>query len=113
LSLPPQLGQVWTIAAGPAGMETLVLLARSTPLPGDVLLNQVLGQVEVPPLDDTRDVAWFDNGAPRKNDPDRGPNLKNSVDASNPIVRQQAQLWEKLRPHFSYMTTVTFANLGK
>ena len=60
-----------------------------------------------------RDLAWFDNGEPRDNDPDRIPNIKKTADASNPIVRQQAQLWDRLRPHFQFMTTVTFANKGE
>ena len=45
------------------GMETLVLLARETPLPADVDLRSALGAVRPQASQTLQAMAWFENGA--------------------------------------------------
>jgi hypothetical protein len=113
LSLPEKPGDIWPIKPGPAGMETLVLLARETPLPREVDLAKALGDLGPQPLLDEMDVAWFENGELERGDPERGPNLKEPREGSSPVLRTQGALQERLKGlGFTYTQAVTFANRG-
>jgi hypothetical protein len=113
LSLPEKPGDMWPIKPGPAGMETLVLLARETPLPREVDLAKALGDLGAQPLLDEMDVAWFENGELERGDPERGPNLKEPREGSSPVLRTQGLLRERLKGlGFTYTQAVTFANRG-
>ena len=54
-------------------METLVLLARETPLPADVDLQAELGKVRPQTSQTLQAMAWFENGAVVRNEPGRKP----------------------------------------
>jgi serine/threonine protein kinase len=113
LNLPENPGEIWPILPGPAGMETLVLLAREAPLPPEVDLAQALGELGPQPLLDEMDVAWFENGALVRGDPERAPNLKEARPGSSPVLRTQGVLHERLKGlGFTYTRAVTFANRG-
>jgi serine/threonine protein kinase len=113
LSLPEKPGDIWPIKPGPAGMETLVLLARETPLPREVDLAKALGDLGPQPLLDEQDVAWFENGELERGDPERGPNLKEPREGSSPVLHTQGLLRERLKGlGFTYTQAVTFANRG-
>jgi hypothetical protein len=113
LSLPEKPGDIWPIKPGPAGMETLVLLARGAPLPPEVDLAKALGELGQQPLLDEMDVAWFENGELVRGDPERAPNLKEARPGSSPVLRAQGVLQERLKGlGFTYTRAVTFANRG-
>jgi serine/threonine protein kinase len=113
LGLPEKPGDVWPILPGPAGMEALVLLARETPLQREVDLAKALGDRGPQPLLDEMDVAWFENGELVRDEPERGPNLKEPGEGSNPVLRTQGLLRERLKDlGFTYTRAITFANRG-
>jgi hypothetical protein len=112
LRLPEKAGDVWPIQSGPAGMETLALLVRETPLPREDNLEALLGELGPQLLQDPQDVAWFENGAVVRGEKDRAANLKNPQPASNPLLGTQALLWEKLQPKGTFLRAVSFGNLG-
>src|SRR6185312_11831331 len=64
LSLPEKVNQAWPIGPGSAGMETLVLLVRDTPLPTtDEELKKRLEDLPVArSVQDQRAAVWFENG---------------------------------------------------
>jgi serine/threonine protein kinase len=111
VSLPEKAGDVWGIEAGPAGLETLLLLTREEPLAADVDMEKLLAGLGPQPMEDERDVAWFENGLLVHDDVRRAPNLK-SKPSSNPLVRINGVLHARLRNHFRYTRAVTFANRG-
>jgi serine/threonine protein kinase len=110
LRLPAEPGGVWRIDPGPAGMETLLLLAREEPLRED--LAKALAGLGPQPMVDEMDVAWFENGALVRDEAERAPNLKATLEGSNPLLRQQRALEERLKGHFSYSRGICFANRG-
>jgi serine/threonine protein kinase len=113
LSLPEKPEDVWRIEPGPAGMETLALLAREAPLPREVDLAKALGDLGAQPLVDEMDVAWFENGELVRGEPERAPNLKEARPGSSPVLRTQGVLRERLKGlGFTYTRAVTFANRG-
>jgi hypothetical protein len=61
---PEALNEGWRVQ-GPAGLETVLLLVRRTPLPSDVDLAATIGALPPAPLSDPRKVALlgFDEGA--------------------------------------------------
>ena len=93
-------------------METPLLLAWPTPLPRERDLPSVLGKLGPQSMEGPQAMAWFVNGRLQRDDPNRAPNLKSTSAASNPVVRTQAQLWERLKGDFPYVTAVSFANQG-
>jgi serine/threonine protein kinase len=113
LSLPEQAGEVWGIDPGPPGLETLLLLARETPLPKDVDLEAALAGLRPEKMEDPRDMAWFENGLLVLDEERKGraANLK-SRPSRNPVVRINAALQERVGRYFSYTRAVTFANHG-
>jgi hypothetical protein len=58
------------------------------------------------------DVAWFENGALVRDEPERAPNLKAPREGSNPLVRRQRALEERLEKLFPYRRGISFANRG-
>jgi hypothetical protein len=120
LTLPEEKEDgVWKIDPGPPGMETLVLLARETPLPPAEDLLARLGRLEPQPMLDELDVAWFENGAlrPEKTRGANGPriraaNLKVVEESRNPTLRTQRRVQQRLGDLFDYTAAVTFANRG-
>jgi Ser/Thr protein kinase RdoA (MazF antagonist) len=118
LSLPEKAGELAPLAPGPAGIETVLLLARDTPLtdaenaalPG---LFTGLARAEVT---DLRAAAWFEDGQllTAQREPERGPiRIGQAQAGSDPVLQTQALLQTKLRSLFHYSRAVCFGNAGK
>jgi hypothetical protein len=120
LNLPDlKVDNQWAIEAGPAGMETLVLLTRETPLPAGMDLAEMLGEMgaqKLPEGDAARMVAWFENGVPVQ-DKVRAVYLgdrKLGLDgeSAEPVLRTQARIRRGLGDLFGYTRAVAFPNIG-
>ena len=107
-----------TLEGGPAGMHTLLLLVRDTPLPRDVDLRAELegAAPQRMPWRKPQATAWFENGelvrrdAAPTSDPDDGK-------SDAPVRVLQEQLRSRLGPGggklFQYTRAVSFASRGK
>jgi hypothetical protein len=124
VSLPQQGTHFWPIKKGHPGMETLLLLARETPLPASVNLREQLAGLPGTKIQDPRSLAWFDDWMPVQAggskaggpgavsaSPDRGPQFVD-VEVKDALLQTQALLKERLALHFSTMRAVSFANRG-
>jgi serine/threonine protein kinase len=114
LSLPETADQGWPMK-GPAGMETLMLLARESPLPADVDLAGLLAGLPKVPLQDPRALVCFADGqmVTRLQDADRGPNFFGAQQIDDPVLKTQRELRDRLGSHFELNRAVTFANQGE
>jgi predicted Ser/Thr protein kinase len=110
LNLPQDRGP-WPIAAGPAGMETLLLLARAEPLPADCNLKTLIGKLPKQPRPDRRSAVCFENFRPIRSG-NRGPSFFDTEADDNPVLETQRVLQQRLQKYFPYSTAVSFANLG-
>jgi serine/threonine protein kinase len=108
----PQDGGIYPIEPSPEGLETLLLLARETPLERDVDLPNLLGDLGPQAWPDLRYVAWFQNGAEVTDEPDRAPSGKVG-ESSNPAVRTQQRVRQRLGERFVFTRAVSFGNQGK
>jgi hypothetical protein len=105
----------YPMKTGPAGMETLLLGVRATPLPVNVDLEAVLaglGTQARDNADELREVAWFQNGDLVWDEKDRAPNLGGTKGSGNPMLRLQYVLGERLGEHFEFTRAVTFGYQG-
>jgi hypothetical protein len=98
---------------GRSGVEALLLLARDTPLPIEVDLRKVIGELpRQQGLADPLARAWFENG---ELDLDSGARAAPEVWRDNPedaIPRAQSILRDRLRELFPYTRAVCFAFQG-
>jgi hypothetical protein len=96
---------------GPEGLETAVLLARSTPLPEDVDLQHLVGKLEPSPMQDRREVAWLElepgEGVARH---ERPPLNRGLGDAGRIDAQVFDLLKNRLRRHFELLKAVRFAH---
>jgi hypothetical protein len=113
VSLPDTADKAWPIKPGQPGMETIMLLARESPLPPEFDVKPRLSGLPRPVLQDPRSLVRFDDWVlvQREQSRERGPSFF-EVDVEDPIVRTQALLKERLAPHFAMMRAVSFANRG-
>jgi Domain of unknown function (DUF4384) len=117
LSLPDTPAGMAPLDVGPAGVETLLLLARAAPLT-DAEAARLPGLFAGLPPATTPAVgraAWFENGelATKEKEHDRGHvRLDQAQDGPDVELRLQKLLKEKLRPLFSYTRAVCFDNTG-
>jgi serine/threonine protein kinase len=110
----PSAEEKWPMRADdPAGMETLVLLARETPLERSVPLKDLVGELGRQPRQDTRSAVWFENFEPVVSGTLRAPNFFDVKRLEDPVLRTQRELRSRLGSHFTYSTAVSFANLGR
>jgi serine/threonine protein kinase len=113
LSLPEGEGQVAPIGGGPRGIESLLLLARETPLPADANLPAIFAGLPRQERPDVAASAWFENGELVRNELDRGAvKLGQAAASDDPILRTQALLRTKLNELFPYTRAVCFGNRG-
>jgi serine/threonine protein kinase len=108
---PPELDKGWPVE-GPSGLETILMLARRTPLPAGTNLTAELGPLASAPLRDPFEVAvrGFDFGQPVAAidiGSSRGP-AKEAKQIDEPLL----QLLEKLRLDFELARAVRFAHQG-
>jgi hypothetical protein len=111
LDLPKESGKGWPLE-GQAGMESLVLLARETPLPHDLDLSSILSNLPVQTFQQRDSVVWFKNGEIH---PDKTRSLQffNPQKLNDPVIRTQKLIRERLKKHFQLITAASFANKGK
>jgi hypothetical protein len=98
---------------GPQGLETAVLLARSTPLPEEVDLEQLAGKLPPSPLQHPGEVAWLGLAPGEVLARHERPPLNRGVAAgeSRKIDASVFDLLEKrLRRHFELLKAVRFAH---
>jgi hypothetical protein len=112
LRRPEALDLFYQVKKGTPGMETLVLLARETPLPREVDLRAELGRLPRPAAQELKATAWFENGAPVRNRRGR-EGFFDVTRRQDPVLLTQQRIREKLKDHFSYVLAVSFANQGK
>lgn len=94
----------------PAGLETVLLLARPTPLPEEVKLGKLLSGLPVPTLRSPKEVAGlrFDPGRDAVTTvvaQDRGSEAEAGV-IDRPLLKRM----EKLREHFDVVLALRFAH---
>jgi hypothetical protein len=116
VSLPPEAGRGTELQPDRSGIQSLLLLARDEPLPaGEDLANRFAGLPKQGGLDPlrTRLAAWFENGEPVRDEPDRAPiNLSNTQAIEDPVWRMRLLLRGDLRPLFPYTRAVCFTFQG-
>jgi hypothetical protein len=104
------------LAAGPSGVEALLLLARDEPLTDGehARLVEALGKPRVRrPLTDLTVAVWLENGERGTDHKDRGPPLANLVEESGDPELQIRGLMRRLRELFPYSRALCFGNQGK
>jgi hypothetical protein len=106
LLLPEQSDSGWEVGSGDAGMETLLLLARPTPLEG-VDLSALLSDLPPQRLHITPPVVWFENGSLVERSRAFASFTPRPID--DPVLRLQALLRDRLAPLFGYTLTVSYA----
>lgn len=105
----------WEVNPGSAGMETVLLLARPTPLTHaeEDQLHALLTGFGPQPAQTSRTAVWFENGnTVTQGEAERSLNF-NGGKLDDPVLRTQALLKDKLRPLFPYTRAVSYANQGK
>lgn len=112
--LPQHLDEGWPMGGRP-GMETLLLLARDKPLPADVDLKKLCGDIPPQPMQDAKSLVEFDKGQVVTNERNRsrGPQFFNPEQIDDPVLQAQQRLAERLEQHFRLVRAVSFANRGQ
>jgi hypothetical protein len=116
ISLPKTKIKGYELSGDQKGMETLLLLARETPLPLDDAALQKLfaGIGPQQPIQDQRSAVWFENGKVVEGDPHRKRDyFDTEVGLNDPVLRLQALIEERLQPRASFTSAVSFARLGE
>jgi hypothetical protein len=111
LHSPAELDRGWPMD-GPSGLETALLLVRSSRLPPAIDLASLIGRLPASPLRDPQEVAvrGFDPGQPVRAI-DRGTHRGLAQEAER-IDDPLLQVMEKLRPYFDVIRAVRFAYQG-
>jgi hypothetical protein len=115
LSLPASETKGYTLEGNQEGMETLLLLARPSPLDaGDADVRRwFAGLVPQRPVQDARAAVWFENGKVVQHDARRRRQWFKETQIDDPVLRMQELLRERLQPHAVFTTAVSFAKQGK
>ncbi len=95
------------------GMETLVLLARETPLPQGVDLKAELGKVEPQTLQKLESTVWFENGAVVTKEQGRSAVGWNERKIGDPVQATQGLIRSRLGKWFPYTRAVSFGDRGQ
>ncbi len=110
---PEALDEFYQVSKGTPGMETLVLLARETPLPLDVDLVAELSPLPRPAAQELKATAWFENGVVVRNRRGR-EGMFDVKKRDDPVLTTQQRIKERLLGrHFDYVMAVSFANQGR
>jgi hypothetical protein len=112
LRRPDAMDGFYPIKESAAGMETLVLLVRDTPLPPEVDLRAELEPIQPQALQTLRATVWFENGGVVRGEAGRAPNWdEERID--DPVRATQEQVRSRLGRLFPYTRAVSFADRGK
>ena len=95
------------------GMETLVMLARKTPLPKDVDLKAKLGAAPPQKLRTLQAAAWFENGVLVTKEAGRSAIDWDEEKTDDPVTATEKQIQTRLGSLFPYTRAVSFAVRGK
>jgi hypothetical protein len=100
---------------GPAGMETLMLLAREKPLPRGFRLEALFDGLPPALSRNVHGCMRFRDGylTVATAAADRAGKLETPVSLRDSLIATQAQLADKLTPHFTLNRAVSFANQGE
>ncbi len=113
----PGDGEWWYPPTGPAGMLTLMMLARDTPLPEGEDLATLIGPVRPQEEQHRKAKVWFRNGVIFKDRtrPDRDPDFE-AKPGDDPVMDIQRRVKDLLlgqgKP-FTYSLAVSFATEGR
>lgn len=110
LSLPDDPTQGWPMA-GPAGVETLLLLARRTPLPADIDIAQFLADLPRLSIDDPRSLVVLGQGQVRRHS-DRAPRLDSLETIDDAALAVHRFLQERFANDFDSLSVISF-QIGK
>jgi len=115
LGLPASETKGYTLEGNREGMETLLLLARPSPLGvGDAEVRRwFAGLVPQRPVQDARAAVWFENGKVVQHDARRRRRWFKESQIDDPVLRMQGLLRERLQPHAAFTTAVSFAKQGQ
>lgn len=109
LGLPREVGDFWVMNADRDATETVVVLARSTPLPRLSPTGRWFADLPAQPPIRQIDVVRFDNGLIQLADPaDRSPDLENPDTSNHGVLLTQRRLLQRLRPHFQLIHSYCF-----
>ena len=107
---PSETQRAWPME-GPSGMETILLLARRTPLPKDVKLAELIGELKPTRIDNPREVVV--QGIERGQVKQQRELFRRSAREARIIDADLLQLLGRLKPHFELIRAVRFAHQGK
>jgi hypothetical protein len=115
LDLPPDMGVGFEIDEEAKGMETLLLLARETPLTmSDAELQKRLAGLPRQDQQQNPDSAvWFRNWTEVTDDDDRRTKSFSTGRINDPVLQLQGKLREQLGDVAPFSSAVSFARLGK
>ena len=113
LSLPEGAADAgWEIEKGPAGMDTLLLLARPTPLTPDTEadLRAALTGLPSQTAQAPKAVVWFENGEVVRDERDRHFSSFDPKRIDDPVLQTQALVKDRLQQYFAYTRAVSYTN---
>ncbi len=114
LRRPEALDEFFAVEPGTAGMQTLVLLARQTPLPSAVDLRAELGPLPRQTEQDLRAAVWFENGVAVQDETGRRALRFDVKKVEDPVLVAQQRLRElQRRCGFALTRAVSFADRGR
>jgi serine/threonine protein kinase len=113
VNLPSVADEGWPIR-GPGGMETLLLLARTEPLPENFDLATQLAGLPSQPMVDEHSLVWFDNGklVTKEQDQTRGLGLNEHGRIDDAVLKAHRQIQERLGTTFPLIRAVSVASRG-
>jgi serine/threonine protein kinase len=111
---PRKLTMGWEVD-GTVGLDTILLLARNTPLPAEVRLTDVFGKVPPAPLGPRGEVVvrCLAQGEPVIDDKLHSDQNRRPKAQADLIDNQLLLLMDRLKDHFELIRAVQFAHVGK
>ncbi|MCA9202482.1 MAG: DUF4384 domain-containing protein, partial [Planctomycetales bacterium] len=114
LSLPEDADVFWPLEGRP-GMETLVLLARETPLPAAATAETWFAGLPVQTMMQNKQaLVWFSQGLPiTAGSQARGPKFFDPKRVDDPALTMHRTLAERLNELFPLFRSVSFAKIER
>lgn len=119
LALPGRQDRGWLVRVEKDGLESLLLLARRSPLPQEVNLRDLLADVGHSSLEKTAAAFEFHGGRPHlsreaaKPSTQRPLDLGHAVRIPDPVLQMQRRTAEVLQPHFELIRAVSLPVQGE
>jgi hypothetical protein len=115
LVLPENETKGYAINGDLEGMESLLLLARPTPLAADdaVIASWFAGIKPQRPVQNPLSAVWFENGKVVQDDARRKRQWFEETEIDDPVLRLQELLRGRLQEHAAFTTAVSFAKQKK